>query len=540
MTATTVGNLVANLEMRSAQFVSEIRRVNRRLSGFQAGLKRTASVGRTAFRSIAVAAGAVTLTRLTADTIETTDRMGKLAQRLKITTEGISELGFVAERGGVSFNTLALGIQRLERRVAEAARGTGEAKSALRELNIDATKLVQLNLDQQFEVVAEALSQVANESDRTRLAMKLFDSEGVQLVQTMQDGAKGIRELRIEAQKLGVTISSDVAARAAAANDNMTRFRAAVGALARSIAIQIIPPLTEFFRWLAEHLPSGIQISIRWWNEIKRVFLDVVASFLSGFASIASGAAIFLNELAPSMARSLDTVAVKVGLLAEEFRMMADEAANASNQASERLKELAQENRGRQTGPPLPPGVDLEDFKIDSISIPTEELKGDIASAIRAAGQEGGAGLARSLLESLQSRFIDRFAEMLANAIGDIKLPTGGGGGGLGGFFKSLIGFRTGGQFSVGGSGGNDSKVVAFRATPGEDVFVRRPGQSASSAAPVVQLYQAPGVRSEVTQDQSGAVRIVQQVVEDTFSQWINEGTGVSRLLESRYGLVRR
>ena len=38
--------------------------------------------------------------------------------------------------------------------------------------------------------------------------------------------------------------------------------------------------------------------------------------------------------------------------------------------------------------------------------------------------------------------------------------------------------FRTGGDFTVGGSGGPDSKMVSFRATPGEHVSVRTPQQT--------------------------------------------------------------
>jgi tape measure domain-containing protein len=41
-----------------------------------------------------------------------------------------------------------------------------------------------------------------------------------------------------------------------------------------------------------------------------------------------------------------------------------------------------------------------------------------------------------------------------------------------------LPGFKTGGSFEVGGQGGTDSQTVAFRATPGEMVNVKRPGQS--------------------------------------------------------------
>lgn len=42
---------------------------------------------------------------------------------------------------------------------------------------------------------------------------------------------------------------------------------------------------------------------------------------------------------------------------------------------------------------------------------------------------------------------------------------------------KALPGFATGGSFKVGGSGTVDSKLVAFRATPGERVDISTPGQ---------------------------------------------------------------
>jgi len=46
-----------------------------------------------------------------------------------------------------------------------------------------------------------------------------------------------------------------------------------------------------------------------------------------------------------------------------------------------------------------------------------------------------------------------------------------------------LPGFQHGGSFKVGGTGGTDSQVVAFKATPGEHVTVSRPGEAAPAAA---------------------------------------------------------
>lgn len=67
------------------------------------------------------------------------------------------------------------------------------------------------------------------------------------------------------------------------------------------------------------------------------------------------------------------------------------------------------------------------------------------------------------------------FASILGSFGGGSAL---GGGGGLFSGLGSLLGFATGGDMIVGGSGGTDSQLVAFKATPNERISVRTPGQS--------------------------------------------------------------
>lgn len=53
----------------------------------------------------------------------------------------------------------------------------------------------------------------------------------------------------------------------------------------------------------------------------------------------------------------------------------------------------------------------------------------------------------------------------------------------------ATIGFATGGSFNVGGSGGTDSQLVKFKATPGENVTVTTPGQMAGGAITFAPSY---------------------------------------------------
>ncbi|MFW2541535.1 phage tail length tape measure family protein [Primorskyibacter sp. 2E107] len=54
----------------------------------------------------------------------------------------------------------------------------------------------------------------------------------------------------------------------------------------------------------------------------------------------------------------------------------------------------------------------------------------------------------------------------------------------IGGLFSGLTGFATGGSFDVGGVGGIDSQIVAFRASPNESVHVTKPGQTIGERSP--------------------------------------------------------
>lgn len=222
-------------------------------------------------------------------TLDLADQMEKLERRLGISTEAMSQLKFVGEQSGVGFNTLTMGIQRMTRRVAEAAAGTGEARTALLELGLDADKLAQQEPDKMFQLIAQAMSEVPGEADRTRLAMKLFDSEGVALLQTMNEGAKGIEDLRNEAHKLGLTLSHEDAVAAAEANDAMNRLKSAMFGLSQESTINLAPSLADLANWMADKLPLAVSVSKLAFHDLMSLIFDtggVIASFMETITRI--------------------------------------------------------------------------------------------------------------------------------------------------------------------------------------------------------------------------------------------------------------
>lgn len=112
-------------------------------------------------------------------------------------------------------------------------------------------------------------------------------------------------------------------------------------------------------------------------------------------------------------------------------------------------------------------------------------------------------GMGRVLSGDIKGLFNDLLRDVMDNALRDLgrtlfSAMGGSAKGGGGGFWGTVLGamkipgFKTGGSFKVGGSGGADSQLMAFRATPGEMVDIRRPGQDSGSGAMAVHVVPSP------------------------------------------------
>ena len=111
-------------------------------------------------------------------------------------------------------------------------------------------------------------------------------------------------------------------------------------------------------------------------------------------------------------------------------------------------------------------------------------------------------GMGRALEGDIKGLFRDMLRDLLDNTLRDLgrtlfSAMGGSARGGGGGFWGTVLGamkipgFKTGGSFKVGGSGGADSQLMQFRATPGEMVDIRRPGQDAGGGM-VVHVNPSP------------------------------------------------
>ena len=79
-----------------------------------------------------------------------------------------------------------------------------------------AEDLKNLSPEQQFQTLANALAGVENASEKAALAQKVFGKAGTELLPLFAEGEAGMAALREQAQSLGIVMSTEAAAGAAA------------------------------------------------------------------------------------------------------------------------------------------------------------------------------------------------------------------------------------------------------------------------------------------------------------------------------------
>lgn len=237
------GTLTVTIQALTSKFEQGMGRVNRSLTGFQktttmvmGGLKRLAVM-------FGLSAGVYGIGRLIGSNMRLIDNLGKTSDKLGIQTEKLQAMRQAAELSGVAARTLDMGLQRMVRRIAEAAQGTGEARNALAELGLDAQRLAKLSPDEQFKAIADRMSLVADQGDRVRLAMRLFDSEGVALVNTLSMGRQGLQDVEDELRQTGALLDRQTVKKVEDANDAINNMKKAWGSVAQEITSTLAPAL---------------------------------------------------------------------------------------------------------------------------------------------------------------------------------------------------------------------------------------------------------------------------------------------------------
>jgi hypothetical protein len=269
---------------------------------FQATLESAGKlIRRLALIGGSAAAATYGLERFISGVTNTADSAVKTADRLGLPVQKLQEWQYAAQLSGLETNTFNMALQRFTRRAAEAANGTGEAEGALKFLGLQLR-----DSDGRMRSTTELLPEVADKiaaledpAMRVRVAFKLFDSEGVAMINMLKGGSSALAAMEAQARSSGAVMTEEMARGAEDYTDQMTHFRQSVFGLRVAIVQNLLPAVTEWISKINEMVRGNRELIsgrvVEWlkgfWEGLKSVgsVIKWVADLVGGWRNLLAG-----------------------------------------------------------------------------------------------------------------------------------------------------------------------------------------------------------------------------------------------------------
>lgn len=307
------------LYVNGAAFTRGLNNASRQLDAFGTKMRTLGS-------RVALAASAMSVPLIAAfkSYVDIGSELQDVSDRTGVAVRELSELRFAADQTGAS-------IEDLEK----AFRKSGITSAV------------------QFEAIADKLASTKDPAKRIEMAMSLMGKSGAKLIPLLSMGAKGIREMRTQALRLGLSFSDKAVAKAEEMGDKI----AIVGKMIQRVFFSvgaalepIISPLTDqlalvlgsFSKWINEN-PGAVRDFAKGLVAIAAagagmvavgVSLQFVAGVLASIATLIAGGAAFAGGAAAiagggALGVGLGVLAQKVIGLTGTFRLLKSIAVDA-------------------------------------------------------------------------------------------------------------------------------------------------------------------------------------------------------------------
>jgi hypothetical protein len=223
--------LIRNLKSADSAVADFRRQTDRQLDQIDGRfLKLGESIGsglRGALGGIAGLVGGVSLFELAKDGLDYASSLGEVSQQLGVTTRDYQVFAYAATQVGVSQEEMEKALSKLTLSIGQAADGAKKQAGTFNELGIN-VKTAGGDIRSASDIIpelADALAKIPDPAARARIEVELFGKTGQKLDTLLSGGSKAIEEFATAAEKLGLTLSPELIARADAAADKFAEVK---------------------------------------------------------------------------------------------------------------------------------------------------------------------------------------------------------------------------------------------------------------------------------------------------------------------------
>ena len=420
-----------------------------------------------------IIAGLVLPLRKASQALDEFDKLSKRARQSGLSTDFFQTLQLGAEEANFSQETLNRSILAFNKRLGELRAGTGPLIASLK--FVDATLLDQLKTTTTTEgalrVLADRLAETDDASRAAAIASAAFSRAGIEMVEVLKAGSAGFDQTAKKARELGLIIDKDLLARAEDINNEFGVTNRVLGIQFKEVLVKLGPTLvsvSQGFLSIAQAI-ADIDKNVRDGISGLRSYLGLTEKVRLKESEIGLfiGNKRFKPDTVNSSAKG-DFLGIRETFLGKDAGS-GDPENQASGNPVRRFREEAETEFKSLTETAVQSASRMENAFITAFD------------GLDITGNRVLDNLIAKLLSLATSELFGSTSSLLGGASGAAAggLPLGA----ISRVFGGGPGFASGGSFMVGGSGGTDSQLVAFRASPDERVDISTPGQRSARGA---------------------------------------------------------
>lgn len=402
-----IGNLAVNLTMETAAFqkganIAE-KRAEAMRSRFAAAGKSVAGLG----AALGVGIGVAAISSLARNAFEMASALDESSQKMGVTVEALQELNLAAEQSGVSQETLAASMGKLNRSLGDLQLGKKSAVDAFAQIGLSADELKGKSPDQALRLIADALNKLPSVQERVSVGSQIMGRGFSQLLPLINGGSAALDAYAVKSREAG-QISTEDAKKLDELADSWERLKVRVGvATANMIAgVARFASSTDawIFKWYA--LRDGAIASV---GQMATSVVNAINNMVSSIGQAITG----------RLTAIWDGAKAKIQSVTDAFKTMWDKVVGHSY-VPDMVTAI-----GAEMGPRL------QAMMVDpAIEKTNQVIEGFGAMAA------GTIGAVQSMVKTFKSGDvlggIQQFLELVLNVvkalgqIGVIKLPSGG------------------------------------------------------------------------------------------------------------------
>lgn len=238
----SAGTVTVDFAAETAKFTAELKKVNSRLSSVEGSFKTLERVAKGALAFF----GGSALLNFAKQAADAADELGKTADKMGLTTERVRAFQIAANEAGVSTEAANKLLVEGQKRLGEAAAGSGEAAKFIKLLGLNVQDLQKLKPDELFKVYADSINGLSNKSEQLAAASALMGRSAQEAFALIQAGAPAIEDAAAFVDRFGLALDRVSIKQIESANDLIGRLGLVSQGAGQRIAAGLSPAI-EFF-----------------------------------------------------------------------------------------------------------------------------------------------------------------------------------------------------------------------------------------------------------------------------------------------------